>query len=350
MVDLIFCCLDRASTRVHAPPGGKSSISFGDYNEPAKKAVNPPANAVPLSAFGFANKAVENDSSLSAYINQDKVQRITNRNTASNGASMSSLINQDSVPAVTARQSSAYGHSSNSSMSDIINQEPQQRSARTDTAHAVSGKASSMSSIINQDATSGGGYTTARAGPHSSDSSIGNMLGGNHAVTTKPAGPVNHHHTLTAPASSANIGGVEYSNSNSNPPTARNNYAPAATSGSGSMSDVLGGAYTHAGNAPTRATGATPAAAQSSMGQILTPSESSAPAPKVHKNNVQSSSTMNDIMCGAAVTEDVRRTTGKGTYNSGKTTINDVTPAVSAPNTGRRGSHQHTGASSIVIG
>lgn len=44
------CCdLDRPSTRLHAPPGGKSSICFGDYSEPVEKPVRRAQNVNTLA-------------------------------------------------------------------------------------------------------------------------------------------------------------------------------------------------------------------------------------------------------------------------------------------------------------
>ena len=131
--------IERSSTRLHAPPGGKSSISFGS-DEPVKKpAVVVPVVAAPvvtetapvtevLSVFSVPvtaspMKATAPVSSMSSIISQEVTAPVVAPVTARRGHPSDSSIfnNQNEAPAapVTARR----GHPNDSSMKGIISQD-----------------------------------------------------------------------------------------------------------------------------------------------------------------------------------------------------------------------------------
>ena len=67
---------ERSSTRLHAPPGGKTSISFGDYSEPAKttsaratRGAQPPSS-ISFGADNVPPTASTGSKSLGSYMQQ----------------------------------------------------------------------------------------------------------------------------------------------------------------------------------------------------------------------------------------------------------------------------------------
>ena len=179
--NLIHKISERPSTRLHAPPGGKSSFSIGGYDEPAKQkvalAVTPVVSATPIPVVDEVKKSHPSDSSLGSFLNNTVVENETHAvqeivpkvvpdvavaplvplsvfagmNAVAGSvkpvqASMSDLLSQSATigdkKVMTGRR-----NPSDSSMSSIINQDP----AVIQTSRKNPSD-SSMSSIINQDA------------------------------------------------------------------------------------------------------------------------------------------------------------------------------------------------------
>ena len=176
--------LERPSTRLHAPPGGKSSFSIGGYDEPVKPKVAasaveaPVVAAAPVPIEEEVKKSHPSDSSLGSFLNNTVVEvaapsvfrevvpdfapviavaplvplSIFAGVSAVAGsvkpvqASMSDLLSQSATigdkKVMTGRR-----NPSDSSMASIINQDP----AVVQTSRKNPSD-SSMSSIINQDA------------------------------------------------------------------------------------------------------------------------------------------------------------------------------------------------------
>ncbi len=117
--------INRPSTKLHAPPGGKSSISFG-YDEPVKS--NPVRNKGNQSSisFGAENSGIDSPRrnqpiSLANY--QDSSNRVAGSAPTSARGSMSSLLSQDQTYEDPVQQRGRSRGSSNMSggMSDIMN-------------------------------------------------------------------------------------------------------------------------------------------------------------------------------------------------------------------------------------
>lgn len=126
--------IERPSTKLHAPPGGKSSFSLGgDWNEPVKPVSSAKANHASSISFGneddrFSQKKVS--SVPAAETASNATPSVTNTTTAANtnsakGSSMGSILSGTN----TAEPSSArrgYNNSQSSTMANLLSGEENQ--------------------------------------------------------------------------------------------------------------------------------------------------------------------------------------------------------------------------------
>eukprot|EP01006_Ploeotia_vitrea_P028743 TRINITY_DN61384_c0_g1_i1.p1 TRINITY_DN61384_c0_g1~~TRINITY_DN61384_c0_g1_i1.p1 ORF type:complete len:309 (+),score=-30.09 TRINITY_DN61384_c0_g1_i1:37-963(+) len=205
--------LSRASSRVNAPPGGKSSISFHSDNDTSITKENSNKNNhnnVPLSTFSFANQntITNNNTSLGSYLNTtnnnsnnytENVPNKTNQRTSlgnmlkTNGNNHSTYSkNSQSLGDYTHshQQPKNYGHSSDSSIGNMLGGD-----------HTITSKHSKPIAY---------NHNTQR---NASESSIGNMLGGDHTITSKHSKPIAYNHNTQRNASESSIGNMLGGNS-----------------------------------------------------------------------------------------------------------------------------------------
>ena len=138
--------IERSSTRLHAPPGGKSSISFGS-DEPAKKPTVTPAvveNVVPVATAPVVPDAAPETEVLSVF---SAPATASPMKASAPVSSMSSIISQEVTAAVVAPVTARRGHPSDSSIFNNQNEAP----VVPVTARRGHPNDSSMKGIINQD-------------------------------------------------------------------------------------------------------------------------------------------------------------------------------------------------------
>ena len=92
---LLSCLIERSSTRLHAPPGGVSSISFGDYVPPHAQKQQA---AVPQAVSRIVAPKV--DPSAESSFNMRKASLPS----AMNGSTMTNTVSDENRAPVTGRR------------------------------------------------------------------------------------------------------------------------------------------------------------------------------------------------------------------------------------------------------